>query len=561
MRKLEFEKTGLSVDVFMENEVVEKINDLIHTNPKRECGGFFIGNILEDNVTGKRVVHIHDLYYEKQYGTGASFEFGPDYGLRAKAYVMKNCEGYHIVGNVHSHAQFDPFFSHIDKAMMAQSRDDSFYMVVSPRYGTWVGIFKDFDFNYHEVNLIMADEKLGKKPFEKDEEKCNRNIESSIEKGRVAGEACTTATFRTEHNYTDLQQKEFDKRFLHSQKALEGKRLLIVGAGTLGNSLAEFAMNSGVTDITIVDKDTYAFYNKPRSSMMENESIGRLKALELARLVAEKSSFTVDVKGINADIYNLGWGFLKDFDLVMTPLDNAHARHFVDRGCKLYGVPHITCGTGTVHDDFQGNVVCLPKNSGVDLDLIWGTGYRKSLEEFRNCSDIKEETQPQVMPFSAQIAGMAMSLGIKYLLGEIEEDDVAVKYVLNAVGDGYESDSVALRNYRYRTIPSVIKSELFDVWNKDEPIPEITFGRTQPKGELWDMLEELFHEDSEYALDLEWSMNKPVAYHSSNAVARIEILPGKGVDPTFERLPEKHIYKVEATNGELHLVEITLTEE
>lgn len=103
------------------------------------------------------------------------------------------------------------------------------------------------------------------------------------------------------------------------------------------------------------------------------------------------------------------------------PVDSAAVRHYIDRGCKLYHIPHITCGTGTIGDQFTGNVVSFPADSVVDLEYVWGNGYRQTLEERRSCSDIPDETQAQVMGFSAQIAGMTMDLALNYLLGKSED--------------------------------------------------------------------------------------------------------------------------------------------
>lgn len=99
------------VDVFMDKSVVQKINSLIHRDPFHECGGIFIGNVSVDQVTGKHTVHIHDLYFEERLGTGSTFEFTTDYLMNAVKYVKKNCPEYHIVGNIHSHAQFQAFWS------------------------------------------------------------------------------------------------------------------------------------------------------------------------------------------------------------------------------------------------------------------------------------------------------------------------------------------------------------------------------------------------------------------------------------------------------------------
>jgi len=124
--------------VFMDKQVIQKINRLIHHDPHKECGGFFIGNVAKDDVSGRYSIHVHDLYFEELYGTSSTFEFSTEYTMNAVKYVKKNCKGYHIIGNIHSHAQFQAFFSSVDDDMMSQARDNSFYMVVSPKHGTWV---------------------------------------------------------------------------------------------------------------------------------------------------------------------------------------------------------------------------------------------------------------------------------------------------------------------------------------------------------------------------------------------------------------------------------------
>lgn len=49
------------------------------------------------------------------------------------------------------------------------------------------------------------------------------------------------------------------------------------------------AMDSGVSDITIVDMDAYEYWNLPGSSMVNESSLRRPKALELAKAAAERS--------------------------------------------------------------------------------------------------------------------------------------------------------------------------------------------------------------------------------------------------------------------------------
>lgn len=540
--------------VFMEKLVVQKINELIHRDQFKECGGFFIGNVSKDEISGRYIIHIYDLYYEELSGTESTFEFSTDYTMNAVKYVKKNCAGYHIVGNIHSHAQFKAFFSGVDKEMMSQARDNSFYMVVSPKYGSCVCIFKDKDFNYYDCDLKVAVTPNPNTLF-------NKSVKCEYVEAPLNGKRCKSSTFRTSRFYSEAQQKEFDKRFLHAITELNGKKVLIVGAGTIGNLLAEYAMNSGISDLVIVDMDAYQYWNLPRSSLVGEDSLGKPKALELAKAVAEKSSFPIKVTGINADICDLGWGFLKDFDIVLSPVDSAAIRQYIDRGCKLYKVAHITCGTGIVDGDFTGNIIAFPADATVDLEYVWGNGYREKLKERRGCSDIAEETQAQVMSFSSQIAGMTMDVALKYLLGRINDNIVTKKYILNALGNGFARDKVALRSFKYGKLPIGIHSELFSVFTPTAEIPKITFNRSKPKHELWECLDALFKEDvPSYRLDLEWSLNIPVAYRSIGACAKLEVAINSGIDPTLKALPRQHIYLVEGDKKD-YLIEITFTDE
>lgn len=554
MRK-EMNRSEQNASVLVETSVINKINKMIHRDPYRECGGLFLGNVSRDEVTDKYTVHVKDLYYEDISGTAGSFEFDIDYKSRAVSHVKRNCVGEsHIIGDVHSHAQFGAFFSGVDEQTQMRERSNYLYMVVSPSQGTWVMRFKDIDFKFHECDVKVVGGELGEYSFNKVTDSDTRDI-------TLRNKKCKVSSFRTDRYYSDTQKKELDKRFLHSINELKDKKVLIVGAGTIGNLLAEYCMNSGIGDITTVDLDTYQYWNLPRSSMVGEDSLGKPKATELARAIAQRSCFSVRARGINADICDLGWGFLSQFDLVMSPVDNAAIRQYIDRGCKLYGIPHITCGTGIVDGDFTGNVIAFPADARVDLEYVWGTGYREKLNEHRSCSEIAQETQAQVMGFSSQIAGIAMDIALKYLLGRSKDGGCVTKYILNAVGHGIVRDKCALRVYKYANIPAGTDSELYSVFKPGDEMPTVTFDRARPKHELWETLKELFGEDiASYRLDLEWSLNIPVAYHSVNACAMVEVAQGSGVDPTLMLLPPRHVYLVEGDDRD-YLLEIVFEEE
>ena len=105
-----------------------------------------------------------------------------------------------------------------------------------------------------------------------------------------------------------------------------------------------------------------------------------------------------------------------------------------------------------------------------------------------------------------------------------------------------------------------ILRKLFDALAETEVIRCIEFDRTHPKHELWKKMNAVFQEDiPSYRLDLEWSLNIPVAYRSTDAYAKIEVPKGCGVDPVLWQLPKEHIYLVEGDEHD-YLVKLCFTD-
>lgn len=545
----------LNAEVFIEEEVIKTIVQFECKYPYKEWGMFLIGSICKDPITNKPIAYVYAVYYEEKFGTHSSFVFDIDYTMNCVKAVKREFIGFHIIGNAHSHGQHPAYWSHVDEEMMRQSRDNSLYLVISPKYGTYKAILKDDEFNFYDCNIHVVKSNQTDELFSKTAMQKENNI-------IIDDKGIKCQSFRKEPHYTDVQKEEFTKRFLHSIEDIQNKKVLIVGAGTIGNLLVQNAINCGVGNISIVDIDTYEYMNRPRSCMIDETSLRKPKAIELARVAAEHSSFPIEVTGINTDICNLGWGFFKQFDLVISPVDSMSIRQYIDRGCKLYKIPHITCGTNVLEEtnEFTGNVISFPADAVVDLEYIWGTGYRSKLEERRSCSDYKEEVQAQVISFSAQIAGMTWGLAMKYLQGKMEDNSTVWKYVLNEIGNGYEHDKVALRTYKYGYMPENAASELYEVFDPKKEIYKLTFNRNRPKRELWDELREVFQDDSfSYNLDLEWSLNIPVAYANTGACANIEVHSACGIDPIIKKLPKQHVYLVKGEEKEL-LIEITFVD-
>ena len=120
------------------------------------------------------------------------------------------------------------------------------------------------------------------------------------------------------------------------QKALLASRVLVVGAGALGNEIVKNLALVGVGNLTIVDMDIIEHTNLARCVFFRTEHEQMYKADVLA---AEASKMNPDVstQSYVCPIQELGDGFLLDFDLIIAGLDNREARVWLGAAAKRTG--------------------------------------------------------------------------------------------------------------------------------------------------------------------------------------------------------------------------------
>lgn len=544
----------MHVNVIIEQSVVDKINTAIYRFPDMETGGQLIGSIGKDAITGSYTVYVADLYHEiSQVGTGSGFTFLPSYQSNAYFWCDKTYGGkLHIIGNFHSHANFPAFWSKTDDTMMRQLKGEALYIVASPSEGSWLFRFKDDEFDFSDDCRVTiagggsVDTAIGKE---------------LIESPYTRPEGSAAVQYTAIPHYTVGQTKELAKRFDYAVDALHDKRVLLIGAGTIGNLMLESLVLSGVGRITIVDTDTYQIANIPRSPMVSRSALGQPKAFALAKAAAEKACFPLMITGIKADICKLGFGFLESFDLVISVVDSMAVRQFIDRGCKIYDTAHISAGTGLLQSGFFGNVMFSPPGTHIDYAQMFGSGWRAHEEKKRSCAEYEDTTQPQVLAFSSRIAGLASDLALKWLLGRMADKKSVRKYVLKSAGEAVETDAASFQLVTYREPSEAAEScsELFSRLGK-LPTHFIRFDRREPKSGLYRLFRREFGDESEsYQLDLEnLAMVLPVVY-CNQSVASVNVCDVDIVDEVLFRLPPRHVYSVFTEDSE-YLVELTFAD-
>lgn len=544
----------MHVNVIIEQSVINKINTAIYRFPDMETGGQLIGSIGKDAITGSYTVYVADLYHEiSQVGTGSGFTFLPSYQSNAYFWCSQKYGGkLHIIGNFHSHANFPAFWSKTDDTMIRQLKGEALYIVASPSEGSWLFRFKDDEFDFSDDCRVTiasggsVDTAIGKE---------------LIESPYTRPEGSAVVQYDAIPHYTGGQQQELAKRFDYAVDALHDKRVLLVGAGTIGNLMLESLVLSGVGRITIVDTDNYQIANLPRSPLVGRGALGKPKAFALAKAAAEKACFPLMITGIKADICKLGFGFFESFDLVISVVDSMAVRQFIDRGCKIYDTAHISAGTGLLQSGFFGNVMFSPPGTHIDYAQMFGSGWRAHEEKKRSCAEYEDTTQPQVLAFSSRIAGLASDLALKWLLGRMADKKSVRKYVLKSTGEAVETDAASFQLVTYREPSEAAegRSELFSRLGK-LPTHFIRFDRREPKSGLYRLFRREFGDESEsYQLDLEGlAMVLPVVY-CNQSVAAVTVCDVDVVDEVLFKLPPVHLYSVFTEDSE-YLVELTFAD-
>ena len=120
------------------------------------------------------------------------------------------------------------------------------------------------------------------------------------------------------------------------QDRLRGSRVLVVGAGALGNEIAKNLALVGVGHIEIVDMDTIEHSNLARCVFFRESDEGVNKAIVLAREISVLNN-EVYVAAYGLPVQRLGIGLLSKFDLVIGALDNREARAWVNQACRKLG--------------------------------------------------------------------------------------------------------------------------------------------------------------------------------------------------------------------------------
>jgi molybdopterin/thiamine biosynthesis adenylyltransferase len=125
------------------------------------------------------------------------------------------------------------------------------------------------------------------------------------------------------------------------QEKISKCRLLVIGAGALGNEILKNAALLGFTQVVVVDLDRIEESNLSRAVLYRAEDVGKFKA-EAAASAYRSMAVDACVRPIVANVvHGCGLGLFEWSDIIIAGLDNREARLWINRSAWKVNRPWI----------------------------------------------------------------------------------------------------------------------------------------------------------------------------------------------------------------------------
>jgi len=202
------------------------------------------------------------------------------------------------------------------------------------------------------------------------------------------------------------------------QERLGRARVLVIGAGALGNEILKNLALLGVGRILVVDLDAIEYSNLSRSVLFREEDNGRPKA-EVAAQAVQKIWPSARVQWLQGNVMtDVGLGVFLWADVVLAGLDNREARLFVNRSCSKVGRVWID---GAI-EQLNGLARVFRPSSGPCYECTLGQVDWDILKARRSCNFLSREDMllgrvPTTPTSASVIAGIQCQEAVKFLHG------------------------------------------------------------------------------------------------------------------------------------------------
>ena len=197
-----------------------------------------------------------------------------------------------------------------------------------------------------------------------------------------------------------------------TQESLQDKKIVIIGAGGLGSSLAFALGASGIGEIHLVDFDEVSLHNIHRQIAFKMGDEGKNKAYINAQIIQQRCPF---VKAIAHECDFLTWTKKNiEVDLIIDATDNLPTRGDINTYAKEKNLPWIY---GSV-EAFHGQVCFIEESS------------------FTDAFKITQKTPAGIAaPIVMHIASLQANLALRHLAGLSVKKDTLYYLFFNDEGE------------------------------------------------------------------------------------------------------------------------------
>ena len=202
------------------------------------------------------------------------------------------------------------------------------------------------------------------------------------------------------------------------QKKLQSARVLVIGAGALGNEILKNLALLGFERIVIVDLDKIEESNLSRSILYRSSDVGSYKAEAAARSVLALAP-NVKVKPLVANVVqDCGLGIFAWSDVIIAGLDNREARLWINRCAWKMNRPWID---GAI-EGINGVAKVFVAGAAPCYECTLGETDWKLLQQRMSCNLLLREANTEgkvatTPTISSVIAGIEVQEAVKLLHG------------------------------------------------------------------------------------------------------------------------------------------------
>ena len=229
------------------------------------------------------------------------------------------------------------------------------------------------------------------------------------------------------------------------QEKLLASKVLVVGAGALGNEVLKNLALLGVGQIFVIDMDTIDKSNLTRSVLFRAEDRG-LRKVDVAAVRTRELNPDVRVTPIHGDVMlDLGLGLFRDIDVTIGCLDNREARLFVNRASWRVSKPWVD---GAIQEISGVAKVFVPPTSACYECAMTEADY-KLINLRYSCPLLKREDMlagkvPTAPTISSFIAGLQTQEALKLIHGM--EVQAGSAFIFNGVANTFYTTKFPFRD-------------------------------------------------------------------------------------------------------------------